>query len=37
MILFPDNPNLKLKDIIAHWNEWDPLGISLSENDLIDE
>jgi len=33
----PESTDQDLQEIIALWNEWDPIGICSSENDILDE
>lgn len=30
-------PDQELQEMRALWNEWDPIGVCPSENDILDE
>ena len=33
----PESTDQDLQEIRALWNEWDPIGVWSSENDILDE
>jgi hypothetical protein len=37
MNLHPESTEHDLQEIRKLWNEWDPIGVCPSENDILDE